>query len=97
MGLSGLGDLVLTCTDDQSRNRRLGLALGRGTPFAQAVADIGQAVEGAKTARVVMRKADALGVEMPICQQVHRVLYEGQSPKGAVVDLLGRDLKPEFW
>lgn len=97
MGLSGLGDLVLTCTDDQSRNRRLGLALGHGTPFAEAMTEIGQAVEGAKTARVVMRKADALHVEMPICQQVHRVLYEDHPPKGAVADLLGRDLKPEFW
>lgn len=97
MGLSGLGDLVLTCTDDQSRNRRLGLALGAGQSLEQALAEIGQAVEGAKTAKVVVRKATALHVEMPICQQVYRVLYEGHTPHAAVADLLGRDIKPEFW
>jgi glycerol-3-phosphate dehydrogenase (NAD(P)+) len=97
MGLAGLGDLVLTCTDDQSRNRRLGLALGAGKTLEQAVEEIGQAVEGAKTAKVVMRKAEALHVEMPICHQVHRVLYEGHTPHAAVGDLLGRDIKPEFW
>ena len=96
MGLSGLGDLVLTCTDDQSRNRRLGLALGAGKTFAAAVEEIGQVVEGAQSARVVMRKAEALDVEMPICQQVHRILYEGHAPKRAVAELLGRDLKPEM-
>lgn len=97
MGLSGLGDLVLTCTDDQSRNRRLGLALGAGKSLEQAAQEIGQAVEGAKTAKVVIRKAEGLHVEMPICQQVHRVLYEGHTPHAAVADLLGRDIKPEFW
>jgi len=96
MGLSGLGDLVLTCTDDQSRNRRLGLALGAGKDFDAAVAEIGQVVEGAKSARVVMRKASELDVEMPICQQVHRILYEGHAPGRAVAELLGRDLKPEM-
>jgi glycerol-3-phosphate dehydrogenase (NAD(P)+) len=96
MGLSGVGDLVLTCTDDQSRNRRLGLALGRGVPFDAAAAEIGQAVEGAKTARVVMRMAERLGVEMPIAQEVYRVLYDGHTPANAVTALLGRDLKPEF-
>ncbi len=96
MGLSGVGDLVLTCTDDQSRNRRLGLALGRGKAMEAAMREIGQAVEGAKTAKVVMHKAEALGVEMPICHQVFRILYEGHHPKTAVSDLLGRDLKPEL-
>ncbi len=95
MGLSGVGDLVLTCTDDQSRNRRLGIALGRGDSLEQAAKDIGQVVEGAKTAKVVMHKAKALGVEMPICHQVYRILYEDHVPKTAVADLLGRDLKPE--
>jgi glycerol-3-phosphate dehydrogenase (NAD(P)+) len=96
MGLSGLGDLVLTCTDDQSRNRRLGLALGSGKDFQVAVDEIGQVVEGAKSARVALRKADELDVEMPICQQVHRILYEGHPPRRAVAELLGRDLKPEM-
>ena len=96
MGLSGLGDLVLTCTDDQSRNRRLGLALGAGKDFDAAVEEIGQVVEGAKSARVALRKADEFDIEMPICQQVHRILYEGHAPKRAVAELLGRDLKPEM-
>ncbi|MDD3518879.1 MAG: NAD(P)-dependent glycerol-3-phosphate dehydrogenase [Chromatiales bacterium] len=96
VGLSGMGDLVLTCTDDQSRNRRLGLALGRGERAEAAIRDIGQAVEGARTAGVAVRKAAELGVEMPICQQVERVLYDGLAPADAVAELLARDLKPEF-
>jgi glycerol-3-phosphate dehydrogenase (NAD(P)+) len=96
MGLSGLGDLVLTCTDDQSRNRRLGLALGRGENLDAALAAIGQAVEGARTARMAVSKAAEFGVEMPICHQVHRVLYTGVSTIEAVGELLGRDQKPEF-
>lgn len=96
MGLSGLGDLVLTCTDDQSRNRRLGLALGRGETLDAALGAIGQAVEGSRTARMAVSKAAELGVDMPICHQVHRVLYTGLSTIEAVGELLGRDQKPEF-
>lgn len=96
MGLSGLGDLVLTCTDDQSRNRRLGLALGRGDALDDALAAIGQAVEGVRTARMAVSKAAEFGVDMPICHQVHRVLYTGVSTIEAVGELLGRDQKPEF-
>ncbi len=96
MGLSGLGDLVLTCTDDQSRNRRLGLALGRGENLDTALTQIGQAVEGARTARMAVSKAAEFGVDMPICHQVHRVLYTGVSTIEAVGELLGRDKKPEF-
>ncbi len=95
MGLAGLGDLVLTCTDDQSRNRRLGLALGRGQNKDEAIREIGQAVEGAVTAKVIMRVATAHNVEMPICEQVFKILYEAQSPEATVANLLGRDLKPE--
>lgn len=95
MGLAGLGDLVLTCTDDQSRNRRLGLALGKGTTKEQAMLDIGQVVEGVITAREVHTLAQKQGVEMPIVEQVYRVLYENQAPKDAVDALLGRDIKPE--
>jgi glycerol-3-phosphate dehydrogenase (NAD(P)+) len=95
MGLSGLGDLVLTCTDDQSRNRRLGLALGRGTSLAAALEDIGQAVEGATTARSVMRLAERYAVELPICEQVYRVLYEGDAAPDAVRRLLAREPKSE--
>ena len=90
-GLSGLGDLVLTCTDDQSRNRRLGLYLGQGFDLDTALARIGQAVEGAETARVAVAKASAAGVEMPICAEVYAVLYEDRPVREAVRRLLERD------
>ena len=95
MGLAGLGDLALTCTDDQSRNRRMGLALARGLDIATAKADIGQEVEGVATAREVRAKALSLGVEMPITEQTYRVLYEGLDPRAAVHNLLSRESKPE--
>jgi len=95
MGLSGLGDLVLTCTDDQSRNRRFGLALGHGQSAASARDDIGQAIEGITTARVVFDLSSRIGVEMPICSQVYRVLYEGLDPGHAVSELLARRIKEE--
>ena len=78
MGLAGMGDLVLTCTDDQSRNRRFGLALARGASVAEALAGIGQVVEGYPGARAVYRVAERHGVEMPIVEQVYRVLYRGR-------------------
>ncbi len=96
MGLAGVGDLVLTCTDDQSRNRRLGLALGAGKDMETAIAEIGQAVEGAKSARSIGKLAERAGVEMPICQQVYRILYEALPPRQAVQELISRDLKAEF-
>lgn len=96
MGLAGVGDLVLTCTDDQSRNRRLGLALGQGKGIQEAVNEIGQAVEGLKSSHSVHMLADKAGVEMPICQQVHCILYKGLSPQQAVRELLSRELKAEF-
>jgi glycerol-3-phosphate dehydrogenase (NAD(P)+) len=95
MGLAGLGDLVLTCTDDQSRNRRVGLAIGRGNTLEEAVASIGQAVEGVKSAPEVHQLAKAQGVEMPITEQVYRVLYEGVPAQQAVEALLQREQKPE--
>lgn len=96
MGLAGLGDLVLTCTDDQSRNRRVGLALGRGNNLAEAIDTIGQAVEGVKSAPEIFQLASQLGVEMPITEQVYRVLYEGLPAQQAVEALLGREQKPEY-
>lgn len=96
MGLSGVGDLVLTCTDNQSRNRRLGLALGQGKNVDEAIAVIGQAVEGAKSSHCIGLLAERAGVEMPICEHVHKVIYAGLSPKDAVKALLGRELKSEF-
>ena len=96
MGLSGIGDLILTCTDDQSRNRQLGLALGAGKTLSQAIEDIGQAVEGAKTSQSIHQLAQRAGVEMPICFAVHQILYANLSPIEAVEALISRRTKSEF-
>ncbi|NIR28003.1 MAG: NAD(P)-dependent glycerol-3-phosphate dehydrogenase [Gammaproteobacteria bacterium] len=95
MGLAGLGDLVLTCTDDQSRNRRVGLALGRGLSLDEAVASVGQVAEGVRTAREVRRLAARLDVDTPITEQVDRVLHEGIAPAQAVEALLSRAVRSE--
>jgi glycerol-3-phosphate dehydrogenase (NAD(P)+) len=97
MGLAGLGDLVLTCTDNLSRNRRFGLALGQGLGVENALASIDQVVEGIQAAREVHKLALRLGVEMPITEQVYEVLHEAKSPKAAVHDLLAREQKPEAY
>lgn len=94
-GLTGVGDLVLTCTDDQSRNRRYGLGIGAGRSPDAVAAEIGQEIEGIRTVRDLHRKATGLGVEMPITEHVYRVLYEGLSPEDAVRSLLGRDPRSE--
>ena len=96
LGLSGVGDLVLTCTDNQSRNRRVGLALAEGKTPEQAVASLGQVAEGVVTARAVQQLAQKLGVSMPICGEVYRVLYEQRDPLQAVWALLGREPSAEF-
>jgi len=96
MGLAGLGDLVLTCTDDQSRNRRMGLALAHGETVASARTAIGQAVEGVDTVRGLREKARSLGIEMPITDQIYRVIFEGLSPRAAVQALLEREQKAEM-
>jgi glycerol-3-phosphate dehydrogenase (NAD(P)+) len=95
MGLAGLGDLVLTCTDDQSRNRRMGLALAAGKPLDEAQAAIGQVVEGVLAARAVCEVARRHGVEMPITEQIYKVLYEGKPPRDAVYALMKRAIKSE--
>ncbi len=95
MGLAGVGDLILTCTDDQSRNRRLGLGLGQGKPIEAVKAEIGQEIEGILTARLVRQLSLKLKVEMPIIEQVHALLYEGMSASVAVRSLMLRDRKPE--
>lgn len=95
MGLAGLGDLVLTCTDNQSRNRRMGLALAEGLSIAQARERIGQEVEGVHTAQEVYKLSRRHGVEMPISEQVYAVLYEQLNPTSAVHNLLERSQKPE--
>ncbi len=96
MGLAGVGDLVLTCTDNQSRNRRMGLALAQGMGQRRAMEEIGQVVEGVRTTQEVWNLASSLGVDMPITEQTYRVLYEDRSPREAVHALLIRDQKPEF-
>ena len=95
MGLAGLGDLVLTCTDDQSRNRRFGLALAGGSSPEQALAQIGQSVEGYTAARAIRGVAARAGVEMPLCEGVYRVLYERVPARDAVRELMSRPLKAE--
>lgn len=95
MGLAGMGDLVLTCTDNLSRNRRMGLALAGGKTIAAAQQEIGQVVEGVLAAEAVKEVADELQIEMPICHQVYRILYQGAAPRDAVGALMARELKPE--
>jgi glycerol-3-phosphate dehydrogenase (NAD(P)+) len=95
MGLAGLGDLVLTCTDDQSRNRRFGLLLAAGRSPEAALEEIGQAVEGYAAARAIEGVAARAGVEMPLCAMVYRVLYEKLPAKEAVRALMGRPIKAE--
>lgn len=95
MGLTGLGDLVLTCTDDQSRNRRVGIALGRGQSLDEALRDVAQEAEGIHTARALHGMSQRLKLQMPITEQVYKVLFEGHTPAAAVASLLQRDPRPE--
>ena len=95
MGLAGLGDLVLTCTDDQSRNRRYGVALGRGVDAEEAQRSIGQVVEGISAARAVRNVAAVHAVDMPICSEAYCVMYEKKPIKDAVQALMGRDVRAE--
>jgi len=94
-GLSGMGDLVLTCSGDASRNRRVGLALGKGKKMAEVLAEIGQVAEGVKTAKVAKQLADKLGVEAPIMHVMHAALHEGMPIKEVVEALLSRPAKGE--
>jgi len=95
MGLAGLGDLVLTCTDDQSRNRRFGMALGRGATLSEAQSGIGQVVEGVPAALAVHAVAQRLAVDMPICREIHGVMHEGKSVRAAVQALMQREVRSE--
>ncbi len=94
-GLAGLGDLVLTCTGDLSRNRRVGLALARGQPLAAILAGIGHVAEGVSATRAARELALHHRVDMPIVDAVHRVLYEGVAPRDAVLALLAREPREE--
>jgi glycerol-3-phosphate dehydrogenase (NAD(P)+) len=95
MGMAGLGDLVLTCTDNQSRNRRFGLALGAGKDVDTAQIEIGQVVEGYRNTKEVYLLAERMGVEMPIVEQIFKVLYQDKNARLAAQDLLARDKKTE--
>ncbi len=96
MGLSGLGDLILTCTDNQSRNRRFGLALGQGKNKVDALNEIQQEIEGISAAKETWLLANKYSIEMPITEQTYRVLYEDLAPLAAVKNLLARDQKSEY-
>jgi glycerol-3-phosphate dehydrogenase (NAD(P)+) len=94
-GLAGMGDLVLTCTGDLSRNRQLGLELGRGRALADILGGTTSVVEGVKTTRAAHALAAKVGVDMPLTAAIHAILYEGKSPRQAVSELMTRDLKHE--
>jgi glycerol-3-phosphate dehydrogenase (NAD(P)+) len=96
MGLSGLGDLVLTATGDLSRNRKVGLLLAQGQSLDQAVSSLGHVAEGVYSARTVLQRARALGVDMPITEAVVALLDGRLSAREAVQALMGRDPKGEF-
>ena len=95
MGLAGMGDLILTCTGDLSRNRRVGLALAAGKTLDDILRELGQVAEGVSTAREVVALAARLGVEMPICATVDGMLHRGLDAGLAVERLLARDPKHE--
>jgi glycerol-3-phosphate dehydrogenase (NAD(P)+) len=95
-GLAGFGDLVLTCTSDLSRNRTVGLKLGQGMNLREVLQDMKMVAEGVKTTKAVFELAKRHDVEMPITEQVYKVLYKGKSPYDAVKTLLSRNLRDEF-
>ena len=95
-GLSGIGDLVLTCTSDQSRNHMVGVKIGRGEKISNVLEKMAMVAEGVRTCRSVLFLAQRLGIEMPIVEQVYALLYAEKSPRQVVIDLLTREAKPEF-
>ena len=96
MGLTGAGDLILTCTGDYSRNREVGLRLAKGQTIDEVLKGLGHVAEGVYTAKEVVNRAKALHVSMPITHEVNQVLSFGKAPKEAVIDLLGREQKSEI-
>ncbi len=94
-GLSGIGDLIVTCTSMHSRNRRAGILIGQGKSMEEAQSEVKMVVEGVKTCRAAYDLAKKIGVEMPIVEQAYQVLFEGVTPKEAVKNLMGRDKKHE--
>lgn len=96
MGLAGMGDLILTCTGDLSRNRTVGLRLAQGIPLAEILRQLGHTAEGVHTCAEVLNMAQALKVDMPITREVQRVMFEGLSPRQAMEELLAREPKAEY-
>jgi glycerol-3-phosphate dehydrogenase (NAD(P)+) len=96
-GLSGMGDLILTCTGDLSRNRTVGVELGKGRKLDEVLGEMRMVAEGVETTRATHELAQREGIDMPIVAQVHGVLFEDRSPADAVRELMLRDPKPEFW
>jgi glycerol-3-phosphate dehydrogenase (NAD(P)+) len=94
-GLAGSGDLVLTCTGEYSRNREVGIQLAKGKPLEAILKNLGHVAEGVYTATEVMRRIHDIEIDMPITSEVSNVIQLGKSPKNAVLDLLGRSIKPE--
>jgi glycerol-3-phosphate dehydrogenase (NAD(P)+) len=94
-GLAGAGDLILTCTGVLSRNRSVGMAVGRGRPLAEILGEMRMVAEGVATTRAVLALAERHRVDLPIALKVHEVLFEGRSPRDAVADLLARPLREE--
>ena len=94
-GLAGMGDLIATCVSSQSRNNRVGTELGKGRSLEEIISEMNMVAEGVKTTRAVLDLAKDYGIEMPIAQQVGRVLYEGVRPRDAVLALMTREAKPE--
>ena len=96
LGLAGMGDLLLTCTGPLSRNRQVGIKLGEGQKLAAIQRDLGGVAEGVFTARSAYELAKQYGVDMPITEQVYKILYEGSTPQKALTELMSRDLKEEW-
>lgn len=94
-GLSGMGDLVLTCTGDLSRNRTVGIKIGKGEKIEKILSDMNMVAEGVKTAKAAYLLATKLGIDMPICESIYKILYEDMEPGEAVLSLMTRDLKEE--
>jgi glycerol-3-phosphate dehydrogenase (NAD(P)+) len=94
-GLAGMGDLVLTCTGSLSRNRSVGVALGKGKPLAEILSESRTVAEGVRTSKAAKELADRHGIEMPITAEMYGVLHQGQSPRAAVQRLMTRSLKAE--
>jgi glycerol-3-phosphate dehydrogenase (NAD(P)+) len=96
-GLAGMGDLILTCTGELSRNRSVGIALGQGRPLESILSEMKMVAEGVETARAAFDLANRTGIEMPIVAEVHAVLFQGRHPREAVENLMLREPKAELW